>query len=226
MIMLIDLDSPSLPTPFPITETPEERRRRKNRESSARHRVRHLERVRESHRENERRRHARNPEAYREYCRQYRLKNREKIRENAAKRRAENREKILEQKRLWRLTNAEKARAWNRHWREKKKRLCSYLSTTGKGFTVALLQNDIYAEASRHVPAGFPTFARDDIVADIVLAVLERKYDRRDIAIRAKDHVKSYWREYGDRRFFSLDGVIPGTDLKRIDRLTYEEAQI
>lgn len=87
-----------------------------------------------------------------------------------------------------------------------------------------LAQNDLYRSANRAVSAGIPQAIRDDVIADIVLAVLEGELDAADISTRARSFVASYHRAARTYQTVSADQVIPGTDnLRIIDRLTNED---
>lgn len=218
-----------------LEETEEERRRRKARESVRRFRANNLEKVRESDRSYR----ANNLEKVREKNRRWRANNRDKVCEDARRWRANNPEKAieisrrwrernpeqsLECTRRWRKNNSEKAREYARQYRKKRARIKAALLPPGEILKTALLQNDLYAEASRQVPAGLPSFIRDDIISDIVIAVLDGEISAADIALKAKGIIKAYWRQFSDQRLVSLDDTVPGTDLKRIDRISNEDA--
>lgn len=81
-------------------------------------------------------------------------------------------------------------------------------------------QNALYVAASAAVPAHYPQHVRDDVIGEIVLAVLEGFIDENEIAARAKDFVSSYWRQRDLWQTLSLDAPIPGHDKGTyIDRL-------
>jgi|GEM_PF-6235689 len=235
-------------------ETREERKRRlarerwrrwyannpeKAREKSARYHANNPEKARER----VRRRRERNPEVVREGNRRWREKSREKIRESrrlwreknpekvremdrkgGARYRANNPEKVRERKRRWYERNLEHVREYKRQYRAKQARIRASLALSGENLKAALLQNELYAEASRHVPAGLPDFIRDDIVSDIVIAVLDGEFAVTDIARKAKAIMAAYWRQFGDRRLVSLDAELTGTDFRRIDTISNEDA--
>lgn len=81
-----------------------------------------------------------------------------------------------------------------------------------------------HAAALRAVPRSLPDYVRDDVMAEILLAVAEAKIEIRDIAGSAKEFVKGYWREYSHMTTVSLDAPIPGMDgVSYIDRLVSPE---
>lgn len=242
--MFIDPAASSRPTSFPVadipaTETREERRRRKGRERWRRWRANNPEKAHEKQamyradnpekvHEGQRRWRANNPEKDNDRKRRWRESNPEKARESTRRWREKNPEKAREIGRKnqarYRANNPEKIREYERRYQAKQARIAACPIPSGKTLKTALLQNDLYAEASRQVPAGLPGFIRDDIISDIVIAVLDGEISAADIALKAKGIMKAYWRQFGDQRFVSLDATMPGTDLKRIDLLTYEEA--
>jgi len=237
-----------------LDETKEERKRRlarerwrrwyannpeKAREKSARYHANNPEKARER----DRRRREKNPEALRERRRLWREKNPEKVREmnrrGGARYRANNPEKarevrrrwreknlehIREYKRLYRADNREKTLEYKRLYRAKQARIKASLAPSGESLKTALLQNELYAEASRHVPARLPDFIRDDIVSDIVIAVLDGEFAVTDIALKATAVMAAYWRQFGDQRLVSLDAELTGTDFRRIDTISNEDA--
>src|SRR5690606_311875 len=90
-------------------------------------------------------------------------------------------------------------------------------TTFGELLNRALNANALYAAANGAVPRSLPPHARDDIVSEIVLAVLDGALAMEDINKAAARFVSSYWKA---RQLFtlSLDAPIAGTDgLRMID---------
>lgn len=96
------------------------------------------------------------------------------------------------------------------------------LPAVGTVLPRVLMGNALYAEAFKAVPRALPVYARDDIISEIVLAVLEGRLAEADIAKQAKSHVTSYWREYSHYTTVSLDKPNQyGVPL--VERITYED---
>lgn len=77
----------------------------------------------------------------------------------------------------------------------------------------------VYRVVSRAVSSGLPRFMRDDVIASMLLAVLEGKLLLEHVGARMKDYVTGYNREYDTFKTLSLDAPMGGTDLRRIDLL-------
>lgn len=61
-----------------------------------------------------------------------------------------------------------------------------------------LNRNEIFAAASKAISSRIPTWRRDDIISDIVLAVLEGSLAHGEIALKAKEFVRAYNRKFDD----------------------------
>ncbi|QKD03496.1 hypothetical protein EB235_20005 [Mesorhizobium loti R88b] len=77
----------------------------------------------------------------------------------------------------------------------------------------------VYRVVSRAVSSALPRFMRDDVIASMLLAVLEGKLLLDHVGARMKDYVTGYNREYDTFKTLSLDAPMGGTDLRRIDLL-------
>jgi len=58
----------------------------------------------------------------------------------------------------------------------------------GERFRKALTQNEIYAAINQAVPLGLPSHVRDDVVGEMVLAVLEGELDIGEVAAKAREY--------------------------------------
>lgn len=144
----------------------------------------------------------------RELSRQYRLLHPDRVREAASK-----------------YNRSEKgiAAQRRRYWKKKGHLPTSrYGPQIGESRIAALLKNDIYAAAHRAVPRGLQPWIRDDIIATMILAVIEGKVMLEELATQAGAFVRQHRRdsEYDVR---SLDGQIAGTDLRFIDMVTADD---
>lgn len=120
-----------------------------------------------------------------------------------------NRERLLKVRALWRAAKAGNTPLSSAELRKK-----------------SLRQNDFYAAAERAVPAGYPRWIRDDVISDIVLAVLEGEITIEQIATRARKYITRHYAEFADRKTLSLDAPIPGLDgVTYLDRLAMESAE-
>jgi hypothetical protein len=145
---------------------------------------------------------------------------------------AKHRAAINARHRLWRAANREKLRAWQKAYRlanpeiiaatqkrskAKRRKIAKHLGETHKS---ELLKNNIYAAASHATPMHLPRWIRDDVIAEIVLAVLEGKIALEQIAKRVREFITAHHRAYETYVTRSLDAPIPGTDgLTYLDRL-------
>lgn len=82
--------------------------------------------------------------------------------------------------------------------------------------------DNVYKIVNKVVSAALPKHMRDDVIAEILLAVLEGKLLLDQIGQRVKDFVRDYNREYDTFKTLSLDEVIPGTNTSRLDMLAAE----
>lgn len=91
----------------------------------------------------------------------------------------------------------------------------------GEVFRAQLLENQLYAAAADAVPRGLPPHLRDEVISDIVLAVLEGEITFAEIRPSAREYLTRHRRLFGDHGTVSLDATIPGTDgaVRYIDRL-------
>lgn len=87
-----------------------------------------------------------------------------------------------------------------------------------------LSQNAIYAKVSSVVSRGLPDYMRDDVIGEMLLAVLEGSLLMGRIDAECARFVRAYNRMFDQFGTISLDAEIPGTDgLTYADRLSYEE---
>lgn len=68
-----------------------------------------------------------------------------------------------------------------------------------------LNQNEIYAAAANAVPKTISPWRREDIISDIVLAVLEGAIDVMEIAVKAKDFISEYNRNFSEFMHVEFD---------------------
>lgn len=68
-----------------------------------------------------------------------------------------------------------------------------------------LLTNELYAAADAAVPRNLPEFARDDVIADICLAVLSGEFTINDIPKSAKPIISKGWQAISKFGHMSLD---------------------
>lgn len=94
----------------------------------------------------------------------------------------------------------------------------------GERFRTALTQNEIYAAINRAVPLRLPAHVRDDVLGEMVLAVLEGALDLDAVQAKAREYLRRYDRASERWKLISLDAPIAGTDdLRLIDTLSTEE---
>jgi hypothetical protein len=72
-------------------------------------------------------------------------------------------------------------------------------------FNAVLLRDELYAAASAAVPPNIRDEARRDIVADVVLAILEGEIDLSNVKERAPIFISRYRRMFGQRDEISLN---------------------
>ena len=75
-------------------------------------------------------------------------------------------------------------------------------------FDKMLSHNAIYRAVKAVVPASLPPITRDDVIGDMVLAVLEGDLAMNDLKARAKTFVKEHWRMFGTLRDVSFDAQL------------------
>lgn len=105
----------------------------------------------------------------------------------------------------WRARQPKKPRAPRRKWRTPQITLVTApMPEPGMIFAADLLRNELFAAASAAVPRHLDRVARDDIAAELVLAVLEGEIAVGHLAAKAPDFVRRYSRMYGQRDQVSL----------------------
>lgn len=78
----------------------------------------------------------------------------------------------------------------------------------------------IYAAAAAVVPARLPRDVRDDVIAALVLGVIEKRFTIADMPAQAKAHLTAHYRDFGQFRTVSLDDVMPGIDrFRRVETI-------
>ena len=88
------------------------------------------------------------------------------------------------------------------------KRTGSKRAPATETFKVALSQEQLYALVAAAVPKNLPPITRDDIICDMVLAVLDGQLAVGDLRARAKEFVREHWRMFGTLRDLSLDALM------------------
>lgn len=164
--------------------------------------------------ESQRAYYAKNRAAMREKALAYRKANHARVRAIANAHRDRNREA---HKAYMRQYHQERAAIRKQNWKAEPVR--------DELRKAALLKNDLFSAAERAVPKSLPRWIRDDVVSDIVLAILEGALSIEQVAARAKGFIAAHYRSFASLDTLSLDAPIPGTDgLTYLDRLSGQEA--
>lgn len=86
--------------------------------------------------------------------------------------------------------------------------------------TITLSPDEVYNLINKAVSRALPAHIRDDVIAEICLAVLEGKLFIDDIKKEVVKYIRAHNREYDHFKTISLDATITGTDnLTRLDLL-------
>lgn len=75
----------------------------------------------------------------------------------------------------------------------------------GEAFQARLSENALYSAVRSAIPDHLNPVARDDIAADMMLAVLEGQLDLADLKSRAKEFTRQHWKMFGTIGVISLD---------------------
>lgn len=134
----------------------------------------------------------------REANKRWRAKNADKFKAIKERWTAENREKVNGYNRVYKAKNRERMNEYNRQYRRKLAKIAAMLDQQdGEEIRVKVLnQNEVFAAARNAVPRGLPSWKREDIISDIVLAVLEGRLSIDRIATSAKDFIKDHNRMF------------------------------
>lgn len=62
--------------------------------------------------------------------------------------------------------------------------------------TRELMKIEIYAAAKKALPTKLPSFIRDDVITDIVLAYLENEIQIEDVTVKARQYLAAYYRMF------------------------------
>lgn len=192
---------------MPMTYAQKAKRREYNRQWAAANRERkaaHAKKYREANKEKEAAYH-------KQYLASHPPRNRPRyIRnaEQAEKKRAQDRD-------YWRLMSPEDRKVYLA------RRLARYHAKLMKERAVSN-PTLLYETANKAVPRTLPRWVRDDIISELVLAVLSSELAFDKIASQAGKYVTKYWRDFGYAKDISLDAV--GFDGKTtlLDRLANE----
>ncbi|MBX3543609.1 hypothetical protein [Chelatococcus sp.] len=127
----------------------------------------------------------------------------------------------------WRRNNRETYNAYKRelYARMKASKARNKLIPIGEALNAALGQNTLYAVALAAVPRTLPHHVREDVISDLVLAVLEGEIAEADLARVAKSFISKHYRDSGFHTTRSLDAPIPGMDGRTyLDTISTEHA--
>ena len=93
----------------------------------------------------------------------------------------------------------------------------------GEAFRARLSENALYSAVRSAIPEHLNPIARDDIAADMMLAVLEGQLDLGDLKSRAKEFTRQHWKMFGTIGVISLDAPAGhGSKVTIGDRLSGE----
>lgn len=155
--------------------------------------------------------------------RAWKLANPEKVRAYNKKWRDNNRDHLQRYQREYQARNIERYRALWATYRARKRASRAPAIPFGELLGAALSSNALWAKANGAVSRSLPDHARDDIVSEIVLAVLEGKMEMEHINEQASRFVRSYWAARDLHKTVSIDSTINGTDgLTYLDVLSDE----
>lgn len=154
----------------------------------------------------------------------YYLENRDKILESINEWKKKNRERCIKYNRRWRASNKDHIAEYNRRRREEMRAGRTDLPPLGEVLKAALSQDALYAAAAGAVPRTMPDHVRDDIISEIVIAVLEGDMTVADISDNVKRFVTAYWSGRDFHRTVSLDATISGTDNLRLGDIIASDA--
>lgn len=112
----------------------------------------------------------------------------------------------------------EKQREKYRKWKLKRGHQYSFGTqpAIGELLRAALWQNDLHRAASAAVPDTLPPDIRDDVISEMVVAVLEGSLSAIDVPRAARRFISDHFRSREWRSILSLDAVVPGTDRVRL----------
>lgn len=127
---------------------------------------------------------------------------RERDREYGARYRARTRETRNARHAEWKRRNAEHCRDYDRQYRAR-------LNAEREARTDS---DAVYRRALAALPPGLPRHVRDDVIATLMLAVLERKVRLDRIADAVKDALRAHNRMFDHFKTVSLDAPIFGDE--------------
>ncbi|MBE0563629.1 MAG: hypothetical protein IH622_22815 [Ochrobactrum anthropi] len=117
-----------------------------------------------------------------------------------------------------RFKQTEKYKQYQREYNRLKRNSASNLPPLGEYMKRALLAEPIYAQVHKIVPYKYPRDVRDDIIMEIVLAILEGTHTVESAAKNLSKFVPGHHRD--SFKQVSMDAPVAGTDNLRIgDRI-------
>lgn len=136
----------------------------------------------------------------------------------------ETRRKNRERCRVWWAVNRDRCNDTRRGMPRPSRAAPSRYPAMGELHKKALLANEIYVAAAKALPRGLDSSMRDDVISEIVLAVVEGTVSVADIPKKAWAMAQACCRKYNPRGFVSLDVLVRGTDCPWLDSVTYDDA--
>jgi hypothetical protein len=184
-----------------------------------------------------------NPEKNREFSRRWALSNPDKRRENDRLWKNANADKVRSYQKTYRdkhkaelaaskaayyQNNREDRLAWYRQYylnnREKEiSRRKIYQLRIRSVNQIRNSPDDVMRIVTQAVSDRLPRHLRDDVISSVLLAVLEGKLLLDQVESRIQDYIRTENRMFNTFRSVSLDDVLPGTDLRRIDMITADD---
>lgn len=117
-----------------------------------------------------------------------------------------------------RFKQTDKYKQYQREYNRLKRAKAPKLLPLGEYMKRALLAEPIYAQVDRIVPHKYPRDVRDDIIMEIVLAILEGTHTVESAAKNLSKFAPGHHRD--SFKHVSMDAPVPGTDNLRIgDRI-------
>lgn len=87
----------------------------------------------------------------------------------------------------------------------------------------SIRQNQFYAVALAAMPKGLDPDIKDDVISDLVLAMLEGDITIEEVAMQAKEFIAQHFRRFSSRQYASLDQPVFEDGAPLIDTLTADK---
>lgn len=122
----------------------------------------------------------------------------------------------------WAKKRIARKKAWKEAYRKKHQK--GPQEAVGVALKRVLNSNELFRAVNQAVSANLPPHVRDDVIQNMILAILEGELTLSEVRSKSRQYLRDYDRATERWKTVSVDQTIAGTeDLKLLDRLSTED---